>query len=229
MRAVNLLPKDAQGGGKSLRQEDPAVVIGSALGAVVMIALVGAFLSAHGKVNAQQKELTADRLTLAQVSEKRKEQQAKIKPVKHHALITPIVPSPAITGQEASWLGSVSTVLQQRIAWDRILREVSLVIPDDVTLSALTMTAPSTAATTAQGFSITGNAYSYDSVARLLSRLSLVPDLSAVTLSNTGAGQPSGVSFSITANLKGAPAPVAPAAPAAAAPPTDTTASGSGA
>ena len=40
MRAVNLLPIDQRAGGKSIRQEDPAVVVGSALGVVVMIALL---------------------------------------------------------------------------------------------------------------------------------------------------------------------------------------------
>ncbi|MDX6486467.1 MAG: hypothetical protein QOF43_1620, partial [Gaiellaceae bacterium] len=199
MRAVNLLPKDQQGGGKSIRQEDPAVVIGSALGAVVMIALCGSFLTAHGKANSQQKKLTAARLELAQVSEKRKRELPKTT-IKSSVPVTPIIPPPAVTGQEAAWLSSVSQVLGQRLAWDRVLREVSLIMPDDVTLSALTMTAPTTGAiagaaagsSAAQGFVITGSAYSYDSVARLLSRLALVPDLQNVTLSNSSQGATTG-------------------------------------
>jgi Tfp pilus assembly protein PilN len=144
------------------------------------------------------------------------------------------VPPPAVTGQEATWLSAVSSSLSQRIAWDRVLREVSLVIPSDVTLLSLTMTAPtaaSAAATpgtpTAQGFVIQGTAFSYDSVARLLSRLALVPDLSNVTLTSTGSGAASGssatptggVQFNITAAVKGAAiapvatSPIAPAAP----------------
>src|SRR4051812_31849410 len=188
MRAVNLLPIDQRAGGKSIRHEDPAVVVGSALGVVVMIALIASFLTAHGKANAQEAKLTAARLELAQLSEKRKAELAKLKPVKQTAPVTPIVPPPSVTGQEASWLSSVSQVLGQRIAWDRLLREVSLVMPSDVSLSALTMTTPTTvvgAPAPAQGFVITGSAYSYDSVARLLSRLALVPDLESVTLSNT--------------------------------------------
>jgi Tfp pilus assembly protein PilN len=239
MRAVNLLPKDAQAGGKSIRQEDPAVVIGSALGVVVMIALVGSFLTAHSKAGAQQTILDQKRIELARLSEQRKAEQAKIKPVKQPTTpITPIVPPPAVTGQEATWLSSVTTVLGQRIAWDRVLREVSQVMPEDVTLSALTMTTPTPAvggAATAQGFTMTGNAFSYDSVARLLSRLSLVPDLSNVTLANTAAGTGTAggastggnVSFSINAALKGAPAPVAPVVPVA--PVTTDTTSGEGA
>jgi Tfp pilus assembly protein PilN len=122
----------------------------------------------------------------------------------------------------------VSTSLSQRIAWDRVLREVSLVVPSDVTLLSLTMTAPSTTvapvpgAAATQGFVIQGTAFSYDSVARLLSRLALVPDLSNVTLTSTGSGaapgssassgaSASGVQFNITATVKGAPVAPAPA------------------
>ena len=243
MRAVNLLPLDQRAGGKSIRHEDPAVVVGSALGVVVMIALVASFLTAHSKASAQQTKLTAARLELAQLSEKRKAEIAKLKPVKSTAPVTPIVPPPSVTGQEATWLSSVSQVLGQRIAWDRLLREVSLVMPSDVSLSALTLTAPSTTAGTApaQGFMITGSAYSYDSVARLLSRLALVPDLENVTLSNSSSGTSPGaagsssssssgsglVQFNISAAVKGA-APVA-TTPDATSPAvtTDTTAGGS--
>jgi len=40
MRAVNLLPRDSQPGGKNIRNEDPAVVVGSVLGPIVVIVLV---------------------------------------------------------------------------------------------------------------------------------------------------------------------------------------------
>jgi Tfp pilus assembly protein PilN len=241
MRAVNLLPVDLQTR-RSLRQEDPAVVVGSALGVVVMIALGAAFMMAHGKASSEEARLQRARLELAALSAK---QQPKPKPKKPAAPITPIVPPPSITGQEASWLSAVSTTLSQRIAWDRILREVSLVMPDDVTLTTMTMTAPAAAspipgavtasAAPAQGFVIAGNAYSYDSVARLLSRLALVPDLSQVTLTSTGSGGAAGssdattggdVTFNISAAVKGAPAPAAPPVAPVAPATTDTTSSG---
>ena len=47
MRAVNLLPKDLQNA-KSIRNEDPAVVVGSALGVIVMISLASG-LTATGR------------------------------------------------------------------------------------------------------------------------------------------------------------------------------------
>jgi Tfp pilus assembly protein PilN len=231
MRAVNLLPKELQNA-KSIRHEDPAVVVGSALGVMVMIALGASFFVAHANANAEQAKLTTARLELAQLSQ---HQRPVPKPKAPTTPITPIVPPPAVTAQEASWLSAVSTNLSQRIAWDRILREVSLVIPDDVTLVQLSLTAPTAASigpAATPGFVIQGSAFSYDSVARLLSRLALVPDLSNVTLTNTssgglgsGATPAAGVQFNITAQVKD-PAVAAAAAAAAAAlipPPSDTT------
>jgi Tfp pilus assembly protein PilN len=218
MRAVNLLPKDSSQR-KSFKREDPAVVVGSALGAVVIIALLGGFMNVHSKVNSEQAKLDAARAEYAQLSlEKR--QQPVVKPVK----TTPIIPVPAVTAEEQPRLAAISTALGTRIAWDRILREFSLVLPDDVKVTSLTMTAPAAdAATTgapsgssAAGFSIAGNAFSHDGVARLLSRLMLIPDLENVTLGSSTAGQEvgAGVQFNITASIKGAVAPPPAAAPA---------------
>lgn len=246
MRAVNLLPKELQTR-KSIREEDPAVVVGSALGLVVMIALGLGFYVEHNAASRQQARLNTARLALAQLSTK--QHHEKPKPTKPTVPITPIVPPPSVTGQEATWLSAVETNLSQRIAWDRVLREVSLVMPDDVTLTSLSMTAPVTtgvipgvvstppASGSAQGFTIAGDAFSYDSVARLLSRLALVPDLTDVTLTSTGAGSAAGagsvgaasgtgVQFSISAGVKGAPAPAAPTVTTT--PPVDTSSTTTG-
>jgi Tfp pilus assembly protein PilN len=227
MRAVNLLPKDANQRGKSIRAEDPAVVVGSALGLVVLIALVAGFLNVHSKVNAEQKKLTAARIELGRLATQKRAEPTPYKPVKQK----PIVPIPAVTSEEQPRLAAISTALSTRIAWDRILREFSLVLPTDVTLTTLSLATPSPAsagATTgapagAQNLTINGTTYSHDAVARLLSRLMLIPDLTNVTLANSTANTDSClVTFNITAGVKGAPAPPAPA-PVAAAPAGTTT------
>jgi Tfp pilus assembly protein PilN len=221
MRAVNLLPKDLSQR-KSFTREDPAVVVGSGLGAVVLIALLGGFMNVHSKVNSEQKLLDAARGEYAQLSLEKVEHKPT-KPVK----TTPIIPVPAITADEQPRLAAVSSALGTRIAWDRILREFSLVLPNDVKLTSLTMQAPAAPTATAgapagpsSGFSINGNAFSHDGVARLLSRLMLIPDLENVTLGSSTASSDAseGVTFSISATVKGAVAPPAPAAPAASAP-----------
>jgi Tfp pilus assembly protein PilN len=231
MRAVNLLPKDANRSAKSFRREDPAVVIGSALGAVVMVALVGGFLNVHGKVGRNQQQLDAARAEYAQLS-LHKVAPEPTKQVKQK----PIIPVPAVTSEEGPRLTAVSSVLGTRISWDRILREFSLVLPSDVTITSLTMAAPAAADPTTgapsgsgdQGFSIAGSAFSHDGVARLLSRLMLIPDLENVTLGNSTAGSngSAGVQFSITASIKGAVAPAVDTAPPVATTPATTTTSG---
>src|ERR1017187_2984967 len=138
MRAVNLLPRDAQSGGKSIRNEDPAVVVGSVLGVVVIIVMSVGFLVAHSKVSAEQKKLSAAQIQLGALS-LHKQQPAKTKTSKP---TRPIIPVPAVTGEEQPLLTQISDAMSTRIAWDRVLREFSLVLPDDVTISSLTMTAP---------------------------------------------------------------------------------------
>ena len=53
------------------------------------------------------------------------------KPVK----TKPIIPIPAVTSEEQPRLAAIAGAMSTRIAWDRILREFSLVVPDDITIS----------------------------------------------------------------------------------------------
>jgi hypothetical protein len=192
----------------------------------VLIALLGGFMNVHSKVNKAQHELDAARAEYAQLSLE-KVAREPVKPVK----TTPIVPVPAITADEQPRLAAISSALGTRIAWDRILREFSLVLPNDVQVTSMTMDAPkanpaTTGAptTTVQGFSIAGSAFSHDGVARLLSRLMLIPDLENVTLGDSSADEKSaGVLFNITASIKGAVAPPPPPAAVPAVTPAATT------
>jgi Tfp pilus assembly protein PilN len=228
MRAVNLLPKDS-GQAKNIRNEDPAVVIGSAVGLVVLIALSLAFFVAHTNAGAAQTKLSAARIELGKLS------LVKRPVYKVPKVTRPIIPIPAVTGEETALLQAVSGALSTRIAWDRILREFSLVVPNDVTITTLSLTAPPTTAAlpgavttaaTPTGLVLMGNAYSQDSVARLLSRLMLIPDLTDVTLaSSTAMPNNGGVVFNIAASVKGAP--VAPLPPPVTTPTDTTTTSGS--
>jgi Tfp pilus assembly protein PilN len=213
MRAVNLLPKDS-GQAKNIRNEDPAVVIGSAVGLVVLIALGLSFFVAHTSASAAQKKLSAARIELGKLS------LIKHPVYKVPKVTRPIIPIPAVTGEETALMQAVSGALSTRIAWDRILREFSLVVPNDVTITTMSLTAPSDAPVlpgalpteaTPTGLVLMGNAYSHDSVARLMSRLMLIPDLTDVTLaSSTAMPNGGGVQFNIAAAVKGAPPPLLP-------------------
>jgi Tfp pilus assembly protein PilN len=177
MRAVNLLPRDdsTQKGGL------PAPpILAACVGAVLMSALLAVmFLSASGKVAQQQRALDDAQAT-------------------YSALPVPAAPSAAETALpqlRATRVTALASALGQRVAWDRLLREVSQVVPSDVWLLTLDAQAPSTAAaatttpgTTTQTFTVTGCTYSQDSVARFLARLEVVPDLSDMTLGKSEAG-----------------------------------------
>jgi Tfp pilus assembly protein PilN len=208
MRAVNLLPRDSRRERSVTAQNLPAVV-GGGMGFLVVAALAAGYLSASSKVASAQRDLDAANAQLA---------------------ATPVPPPPpapvdttppAVSAEQAPRLQAVSAALSQRIAWDRILREFSLVLPSDVWISSLSMTAPTNGGS--NGFSINGTTYGYDSVARMLSRMNLIPDLSQVVLQSTAK---SGrlVQFGLSANIKGAPAPPAPVVPPPA--PTDTSTDG---
>jgi Tfp pilus assembly protein PilN len=202
MRAVNLLPRDT--GQKTLRKESLPVLVG-ACSAVLVAALLGSmFMMGSGKIAAQQSKV--DDLTR-----------------RYDALPPPPAgPSAAqqqLAGQQSARVTALSAALASRVAWDRVLREFSLVLPDDVWLTTLNAKSPISPATNAPSnggstapshFTVQGRTYSHDGVARLLSRLQVVPDLSNVQLLSSTLSKVGGqdvVEFSIAADLRVAGSP----------------------
>lgn len=185
MRAVNLLPSEAQ---RRARSAPNQVALAGAVAGVVAVAVIGGGnLVQTSRVAAAQRTLNGAKIDLA---------GTPLPPPAPE--VTP--PPPVVAAQMQPRLTAIASALSTRIAWDRILREFSLVLPSDVQLTGLTLTQPTTPGT---GLQLTGVTYSYDSVARLLSRMALVPDLTAVTLSSTGQAKRI-VSFTISAGVKGA-------------------------
>ena len=196
MRAVNLLPRD-DGRQKTKRSTNKAALVGIVGGSIVLTGLASMTLMANGSVSQKQEELEALNVQLAVTP----------KP--------PAPPSPIESGlvdQRTARVTALSTALSKRVSWDRVLRRFSLVLPDDVWLTNLearsphgdgaAAAAPTTAAT---GFTITGFTYSHDAVARLLSRLEVLPDLTSVQLQSsarTPLGGRKVVTFTIIANVK---------------------------
>jgi len=216
MRAVNLLPRDNARQRRITQQNLPAVV-GASLGVVVTGALALTFLSAASTVKSTQQELNDVSAQLA----------ATPKPAAPAA-----VPNAQLAGEQSARVTAVSNAIGARVAWDRIMREFSLVLPDDVWITSLNLSPTS-------GLAISGTTYSHESVARLLSRLALIPELSNIVLSSSTAengddgtpttpGSSSGpvtVSFGISATVALPPgaAAAAPLPPVVAPPTTDTT------
>jgi Tfp pilus assembly protein PilN len=202
MRAVNLLPRDqAQ---RSIKKESLPVLIGACSGALVLAILGAMFMMGSGKVAAQQRK----------VDDLNRTYQALPPP--------PAGPSAAqqqLAGEQSARVSALSTALTSRVAWDRVFREFSLVLPEDVwltTLSAKSPISPVTNTPTSTGtgppsqFTIQGRTYSHDGVARLLSRLQVVPDLTNVQLLSSTLSKVGGqdvVDFSIAADIKVTGAP----------------------
>ena len=194
MRAVNLLPRDVGGRG-SRRSLSPVALVALFGAAVVVTALSVGFVHARSTLDAKETELEAAKVELA-VTPKPPRNAKKA----DNGLATE-------RAQRAEALGAAYS---KRVAWDRVLRRFALVLPDDIWLTGLTAnapsasgsatapptstssssssssssTAPSGAATAGapSAFMVTGYAYSHEGVARLLSRLEVVPDLTNVQL-----------------------------------------------
>jgi Tfp pilus assembly protein PilN len=197
MRAVNLLPRDQNQ--RTIKKESLPVLIGACSGVLVAAVLGAMFMMGSGKVAAQQRKL--DDLN---------RQYQALPP----APAGPSVAQQQLAGEQSARVSALSTALTSRVAWDRVFREFSLVLPDDVWLTTLTAKSPisplTNASTTSTGgapsqFTIQGRTYSHDGVARLLSRLQVVPDLTNVQLQSSTLAKVGGqnvVDFSIAADIK---------------------------
>ena len=189
MRPANLLPPDlARGGGRQL----PAPVIGAAAAGIAVVgALAFGYTSPHNQVSSKQSPLDALNAQIAAVPTP--------KPV--HTTI-----NQSLGAEKDARQTVLSSALSDRVAWYSVFRELSLVLPSDVWLATMSAkSSPSTdtttgAVTNATGLTMTGYTYSQKGVARLLSRLALVPQFSNIQLQSSGNSTVNGVkvvSFSI--------------------------------
>jgi Tfp pilus assembly protein PilN len=202
MRAVNLLPRDRSS--KTIRKESLPVLIGACAGALVAAVLGAMFMMGSGKIAAQQRKLDDLNHVFSALPP---------------APAGPSAAQQALVGEQNARVTALSTALSSRVSWDRVFREFSLVLPDDVwltTLSAKSPISPATNAPSSSGetaaseFVIQGRTYSHDGVARLLSRLQVVPDLTNVQLQSSVRSTVGGqavVEFTIVADLKVAGSP----------------------
>ena len=197
MRAVNLLPKDETRG----RQPTPVpLLLGIPLALLATVGLGAGYLQAAGKVTERHQRLES--LTA---------QEAALPKVPATSAI-----EQTLVSQRTPRITALGAALSRRVAWDRLLREVSQVLPDDVWLDNLQLTSPNPAVATvpptapvpgavATGVLMSGSTYSPESVARLLARMQLVPDLTNVQLQEghiTKVGAQDVIKFTILADVR---------------------------
>jgi Tfp pilus assembly protein PilN len=207
MRAVNLLPRQQI---EQRRERPNAVVLVAGIGgAAAVLALVGGFLLANRSADRQQQALSTARSVLAAT------------PAHHVSAETNSFRSTILSQKEQRTL-ALASAIGKRVAWDRILRRFAQVLPDDVWLTSLTGAVPldpaasaavaTTTATTSSvlppaptELTIQGYTYSQASVARLLERLEVVPDLKNVQLQQSGGASIAGVkvvNFTIISDIR---------------------------
>jgi Tfp pilus assembly protein PilN len=198
MRAVNLLPREHQIRTSATswhRFVSPSPVVGAAAGAVVVLATLGAlFVTTGGKVDEKQRQVTELREEQARAAAERAR-----------------VDTPARQQREAA----VATAVAQRLAWDVMLTRLAHVVPNSIQLNTLAAGVPGAAGAAAApapaggapvtDFTVTGVARSHRDVARLLTRLRLVPGLVDPQLASSTKGEGEGgrpmVQFSISAGI----------------------------
>jgi Tfp pilus assembly protein PilN len=199
MRAVNLLPRDH--GQRTIKKESLPALVGGCSGLLVLAVLGAMFMMGSGKIASQQRKL--DDLN------------------RQFQALPPPPPGPStaqqqLAGEQSARVSALTTALSSRVSWDRVFREFSLVLPEDVWLTSLTAKSPISPATNASStggstvpsmFTIQGRTYSHDGVARLLSRLQVVPDLTNVQLissTRSKVGNQPVVEFTIAADIASA-------------------------
>jgi Tfp pilus assembly protein PilN len=199
MRAVNLLPRDQ--GQRTITKESLPVVVGGCTGLLVLAVLGAMFMMGSGKIASQQRKL--DDLN------------------RQFQALPPPPPGPTtaqqqLAGEQSARVSALTTALSSRVSWDRVFREFSLILPEDVWLTSLSAKSPISPATNASStggstvpsmFTIQGRTYSHDGVARLLSRLQVVPDLTNVQLissTRSKVGNQPVVEFTIAADIAAA-------------------------
>ena len=127
MRAVNLLPRDE---GRARRQPG-AVLLTAVLGSVLLTAvLCGWFMMASSGVSDKQAQLDGAKAELLAIPPPE----------------APDTSQSTLVAEKDARLTVLGTALGNRIAWDRVLREVSLVLPDDVWLETMSTNGPDPAA-----------------------------------------------------------------------------------
>jgi Tfp pilus assembly protein PilN len=208
MRAVNLLPRDET----RVQLEGARTASLLAVGGLVLVTVVTAALAVSAARSAadSKAELDAVKAAIAKLPRAPK----------------PVVSQGVLARERTDRVSALAAALSSRVAVDRLLRDVSRVLPEDAWLTGLTAAAPtdeeptaSAAPTAGEGVSIQGATYTHDAVARVLSRLAVVPSLddvvlqsSSVVVPDTGGqtperDRPQGkriVTFTVAATFRGA-------------------------
>jgi Tfp pilus assembly protein PilN len=191
MRAVNLLPKDLPRT-RTARPSAP-VIIAAAAPVLAACAVFVGYSYEHSPLAKKERRLDAVKAQVAALPPR------------------PVAASTAGQGLIADRIArrsALDSVLDDRVSMDGSLSDLARILPSDVWLTSLSLLSPTpadaTAASASSGLSMSGYTSSQVGVARLMTRLELLPMFTNVALASTTAsqiGMKNVVQFSVTATL----------------------------
>ncbi len=198
MRAVNLLPEEYRPSSGPGLPSAMSFAVGGACALVATMGFLGvAFVQGHNKVSEKQDALQALQQEVAEA------QAAQAR-------------TAAQQGSDRARVSAFAAASATRMPWDDLLDDVSRVLPAGSWLSSLNMqtSAPDVAASVPAGttptatptsFTVTGIAFTQDTVAKVMQQLELVPALSDVTLQSsirTVVGTQKAYQFTMNASVR---------------------------
>jgi Tfp pilus assembly protein PilN len=202
MRAFNLMPREDARQAAVGRRPSTVQLALAVVGLVLVAGLASFFLITNARVADKQRKHDDLRAELAAKNVRAAEPAP--------------AGDPTLVQERDQRRSALATALGSRIGWDRLLREFSLVLPDDVWLKSLKATsgtpadaaapvAPNAQPVAASSFEISGYSRKPDDVAVLLSRMAVLPELESVQLlsaTKTKIGKQDVVEFNIRASVK---------------------------
>ncbi len=168
MRAVNLMPRHLD---ESRSRRGLVVVLGALAVLAALTLLLGVLrMQASAQADGHRADLELTEAALARLP--------KPEP-------TPQPATPDITAERSNRIAALQSALQTRVPVDKLLSDLSYVVPDDVWLTGFTLAAPSADAPATAGASaitIEGSTYSQPAVARFLARLQTLSSIDGARL-----------------------------------------------
>ena len=181
MRAVNLLPRDLEAVSSGGTRRLVLAAAGGVAAVTVLAGILG--MNASSKVDEQRGSLELTEAAIARLPANERQ---------------PVAPD--MTAERSSRIAALQSALSTRTPVDRVMAQLSYVVPEDVWLSGLTLTIPSEVASTpgqatgadATGATValTGATYSQAAIARFLARLSTLSALDNVRLTESNRVEP---------------------------------------
>ncbi len=183
MRAVNLLPRDANVAKSGGRRLPVLLAVGCVAAVTVVVGQLG--MRASAQADERRGDLELAEAALARIPTPQQQQ--------------PVAPD--MTAERSNRVAAFQSALSTRVPVDRVMQQLSYVVPEDVWLNGLTVTiptetgpvgAPATSGATTASATVTvkGATYSQTSIARFLGRLSALSSLENVRLTESSRVEP---------------------------------------